>query len=82
MKDDCLQLAPPDFLKSILTQIEEKKDLSISTESFLAYTTYHSIWENDEYDSIFYLIYDYIDERIPRDVYNLFDLREDIKKYI
>jgi hypothetical protein len=77
-----LNLKPDDFLQYILETINKTGDI-IDEKEFSEYTEKNpEVWDTNKYDDIFYIIVDYIQERIPKKVFSLNNLREDIKFYL
>lgn len=77
-----LNLKPDDFLKFIVETIN-KTGKVIELEEFNVYVENKpEVWNTDQYGNIFYMIHEYLMEGMPKSVYDLSDLQEDISSYL
>lgn len=82
MLQDYLKLQPVDFLDYLYKKIT-KEDIFISEDEFNTYSElYPEIWDTEVYDTIFYFISDYLEEKIPRRIYELSDLKDDLEEFL
>lgn len=82
LQENFLKLSPIEFLNYLYKKITKENNF-ISEDIFNLYTkTNPEVWDSDTYDTIFYFIADYLEEKIPRRVYNLSDLKEDIEEFL
>lgn len=76
-----LNLPPDEFLQLILETINTTGNI-IDEEYFSEYTEKHpEVWDTDKYEIIFYMVQKYFLESMPRSIYNLDDLKQDIVLY-
>lgn len=77
-----LDLKPDDFLKYILDTLNTTGNM-ISLEEFSQYTEKKSeVWNTENYKDMFFILIDFLEERIPRRIYNIEDLKEDLDLYL
>ncbi len=77
-----LNLKPDDFLQYILETINKTGDI-IDEKEFSEYTEKNpEVWDTNKYDFIFYKTQEYLIEGMPKSVYNLSDLQDDISLYL
>lgn len=77
-----LNLTPDGFLQLILETINTTGNI-IDEEYFSEYTEKHpEVWDINKFGDIFYIIIDFLEERVPHSVYGTNELIEDIESYL